>query len=157
MTKLPTLILYNFNHRPRLDKDKVIKLYSQKDGVPISYVCTTELENDNVIIDIFYRATPHPEFKNHYFGLYKNAGQIFIRSADNVENYKFDMIKCDNTWHYSQARHDCFMTNCGGIDGGRKYTRILGSAGGFPPRKTFVVKNGLFVEHQPLENFEHTC
>lgn len=148
----------NINHRPILDKDKVIELYTQKDGVPISYVCSTELEHDNSIIDIFYRATPHPEFKNRYFGLFSDYStrltkepMLFIRSADNVEDYKFDMIKCDNTWHYSQARHDCFMTNCGGIDGGRKYTRILGFAGGFPNRKTFVVRDGVFVEHQPFE------
>ena len=155
MSKLPTLVLYNINHRPKIDKNKVIELYSQKDGVPISYLCSTELEHDNAIVDIFYRATPHPEFKNRYFGFSKDplseSPRIIIRSADNVENYKFDMIKCDKTWHYSQARHDCLVTDCGGIDGGRRYTRIIGNSNGLPQFKTFVVRDGVFVEHQPLE------
>lgn len=164
MSKLPTLILYNFNHNPIFNKDKVIELYSQKDGVRISYVCTTELEYDNVLIDIFYRATPHPEFKNHYFGLFKDQTtritkeqRILIRSADNVENYKFDMIKSNNVWHYSQCRHDCRMTNNGGIDGGRRYTRIIASGAEFPPMKNFVVRDGIFVEQQNLEKFGDTC
>jgi hypothetical protein len=157
MSKLPTLVLYNINHRPRLDVFKVIEVYTQKDGVPISYLCSTELEHDNTIVDIFYRATPHPEFKNRYFGFSKDAlsetPRMIIRSADNVENYKFDMIKCGKIWHYSQARHDCSMTDCGGIDGGRRYTRIIGNAVGvgLPQFKTFVVRDGVFVEHQPLE------
>lgn len=155
MTKLPTLVLYNINHRPKLDKVKLAEFYSQKDGVPINYLCSTELEHDNNVVDIFYRATPHPEFKNRYFGISNDttseSPRLIIRSADSVENYKFDMIKCDKTWYYSQCRHDCFMTKCGGIDGGRRYTRILGSNDGLPPIKTFVVKDGVFVEHQPLE------
>ena len=155
MNKLPTLVLYNINHRPRLDVFKVIEIYTQKDGVPISYLCSTELEHDNTIVDIFYRATPHPEFKNRYFGFSKDntseSPRMIIRSADNVENYKFDMIKCDKTWYYSQARHDYYMTDCGGIDGGRRYTRIIGNSNGLPQFKTFVVRDGVFVEHQPLE------
>jgi hypothetical protein len=158
MSKLPTLVLYNISHCPKIDANRVIELYSQKDGVPISYVCSTELEHDNNIVDIFYRATPHPEFKNHYFGFSKDATsespRLIIRSADNVENYKFDMIKCNKIWYYSKARHDYVMTDCGGIDGGRRYTRVIGNTVGLPTYKTFVVRDGVFVEHvehQPLE------
>ena len=43
------------HHEPKFDIEKVIEHYSQKDGVPIRYVATTELEVDNLVGDVFYR------------------------------------------------------------------------------------------------------
>jgi hypothetical protein len=57
-------------HNPLFDTDKVCKHYSEKDGVPIKYVCTSALGDEAQAMDIFYRDTPHPEFGNRYFGLY---------------------------------------------------------------------------------------
>jgi hypothetical protein len=58
-------------HNPLIDTDKVCKHYSEKDGVPIKYVCTSALGDEAQAMDIFYRDTPHPEFGNRYIGLYR--------------------------------------------------------------------------------------
>ena len=55
-------------HEPLFDTQKVCEHYTEKDGVPITYVCTSALGNEAWAMDIFYRETPHPEFGNHYFG-----------------------------------------------------------------------------------------
>ena len=64
----PTVV----KHAPVFDTKKAISYYENKDGVPIKYVCTTDLLASDLPVDIFYRKTPHPEFGNRYFGLYKN-------------------------------------------------------------------------------------
>lgn len=134
------------NHDNYFDRDLVIQHYEQKDGVEIKYVCSTELETDNMVYDVFYRETPHPEFGNRYFGLTRIKNDVMIRSADIVEEYEFGMIECSGTWYYSQCRHDFRGTNCGAIDGGRRYTRIVGSSAGLPDRKYMKVVNGEFIE-----------
>jgi hypothetical protein len=59
------------HHRPILDAARVEKFYSEKDGVQVKYVCTSAPNQyATYAADIFYRDTPHPEFGNHYFGLY---------------------------------------------------------------------------------------
>ena len=62
----------NIQHESLFDTAKVEKLYTEKDGVEVKYVCTTDLKTSDRPMDIFYRATPHPEFGNRYFGLYVN-------------------------------------------------------------------------------------
>ena len=42
-------------HNPLFDTDKVCKHYSEKDGVPIKYVCTSALGDEAQAMDIFYR------------------------------------------------------------------------------------------------------
>jgi hypothetical protein len=54
-------------HEPQFDTDKICKIYSEKDGVPIKYVCTSALGDEAQAMDIFYRDTPHPKFGNKYF------------------------------------------------------------------------------------------
>ena len=127
------------NHRPLTDIDKVCRVYSEKDGVPIEYVCTTSLEPRGRPFDIFYRETPHPEFGNHYFGL---DGK-WITNADRVEDYTFDCIEGSSGWFYSRHVHDFVAEGDLAIDGGREYTRRLGSM--LPEVKQFVVKDGEFV------------
>lgn len=140
----------NVKHRPIFDTEKVEKLYSEKDGVPIKYVCTTALDDGVRSLDVFYRETPHPDFGNRYFGLFRDDRfssdqfQIFITDADKVEELEFDMILVDGEWHYSQHRHDFHTVGSTTIDGGRAYFRLLGNT--YLPRKTFRVKNGEFVE-----------
>ena len=76
-------------HVPVFDTKKAISFYENKDGVPIKYVCTTDLLASDLPVDIFYRKTPHPEFGNRYFGLYKNPyaddARVMITNADAVE------------------------------------------------------------------------
>jgi hypothetical protein len=120
----------NIQHEPVFDTDKVETLYSKKDGVPVKYVCTTDLLASDVPADIFYRETPHPEFGNHYFGLYKNVysndATIMITNADIVESFEFGMIEVDGKYHYSQSHHDYKVIGDKMIDGGRAYTRSSG-------------------------------
>lgn len=149
----------NIQHNPIFDTQKVVKLYSEKDGVPVKYVCTSSLNKGGTYAaDIFYRETPHPEFGNRYFGLYYNMydtrvtqkPEIMIANADNIEDLAFDMIEVDGQFHYSQHRHDFrSIGNRISIDGGREYFRAL-----FDDRdyymscahKVLKVKDGEFVD-----------
>lgn len=136
-------------HYSIFDTKAVEDLYTKKDGVPVTYVCTTGRENDTYARDIFYRETPHPKFGNKYFCLYRNPnpeskGTLLIGSADWVEDLKFDMIKSEGWYFYSSHRWDMVNTAVGFIDGGRAYTR-LGFSVITPRVETFVVRSGKFV------------
>lgn len=133
-------------HRSLFDTKTAEEIYSKKDGVPVKYVCTSGDKHSTYAMDIFYRETPHPQFGNHYFGLYhSNRYQgLAITAADWVEDLTFGMIKSEGYWHYSSHRHDIVQTGVGFIDGGRECVRL----GGNPVLtvKMFVVRNGQFVE-----------
>jgi len=134
----------NIQHNPIYDRDLIIKHYSEKDGVPIKYVCTSALDNEEFAMDIFYRETPHPEFGNRYFGLYMNrfTEQVMITNADAIEGKEFAMVEdLNGDLVYSQHRHDFRMMKNGNmIDGGRAYVRANGMI------HSFEVKDGEFVE-----------
>jgi len=138
----------NIHHRPLFNIEKACKLYSEKDGVPVTYVCTTALGFEAQAMDVFYRETPHPEFGNRYFGLYwssnglRNEPQMMITNADRIEDLTFDMIEVDGQWHYSQHRHDFYSVGGTSIDGGRAYLRLVGEIN--VPRATLKVVNGQF-------------
>jgi hypothetical protein len=137
----------NINHRPNLDIERVCKLYSEKDGVPVTYVCTTALGDGTQAMDVFYRDTPHPDFGNRYFGLYRNQhfasdGMIMITNADKIEDLTFEMIKVNDQYHYSRHRHDFHSVGDVSIDGGRAYTKLVGNVN--VPRATLKVVNGQF-------------
>lgn len=141
--------MVSIHHRPILDTKRVCELYSAKDGVPVTYVCTSALGNEAQAMDIFYRETPHPEFGNHYFGLYRNPsfssdGTIMITNADRIEEVEFGMKEHDGEWHYSQHRHDFYTIGDVSLDGGRAYFRCVGNV--HTPTKFFQVKDGEFVE-----------
>ena len=128
---------FDINHEPRLEIEKIIQHYTEKDGVEVKYVCTTDLRNSDVPWDIFFRETPHPDFGNRYFGLANvpNRG-LLITDADLVEELEFGMIMADGKYHYSQSHHDCKFIGDQMIDGGRKYIRSSGVV--YP----FAVSNG---------------
>jgi len=133
-------------HEPLFNTQKVCEHYSEKDGVPVTYVCTSALGNEAQAMDIFFRETPHPEFGNRYFGLYRNAisGNLMITNADRIESVEFGLIEDDTgDRQYSAHRHDYKQFNNGNmIDGGRAYTRSSGC-------KVYVyrVKDGEMVEN----------
>jgi hypothetical protein len=107
-------------HAPVFDMAKVEKIYSEKDGVPVTYVCTTDLNASDRPFDIFYRETPHPEFGNRCFGIGLTGVGVMIANADRVESYDFGMIRDnDGEWWYSQSHHDCHMVDGKMIDGGK--------------------------------------
>ena len=133
----------NIQHESLFDTAKVEKLYTEKDGVEVKYVCTTDLTASDVPMDIFYRAEPHPEFGNRYFGLYyvRVGDRVMITNADIVESFEFGMIEVDGTYYYSQSHHDYKVVGDKMIDGGRQYIR---SGGGAVAMK---VKNGNFIRN----------
>ena len=117
----------NIQHEPVFDTDKVEILYSEKDGVPVKYVCTTDLLASDLPADIFYRETPHPQFGNYYFGILRHNSQTMITNADIVESFEFGMIEDDGKYYYSQSHHDYKVVGDKMIDGGRAYVRSSGS------------------------------
>ena len=132
-------------HNPLFDIEKVCELYSKKDGVPVTYVCTSALGHETQAMDIFYRKTPHPEFGNRYFGLYHNyfSGGIVITNADRIEKQEFGLVEDDDdNLQYSAHRHDYKQFENGNmIDGGRAYIRCAANE-----VKHYVVRNGEMVE-----------
>lgn len=143
--------MVNIHHRPILDTKRVCELYSARDGVPVTYVCTSALGSEEWAMDIFYRETPHPEFGNRYFGLYHNPsfssdGTIMITNADKIESVEFGMKEHNGEWHYSRHRHDFYTVGDVSLDGGRAYFRCVGNVRS--PTKWLEVKNGKFVEKE---------
>ena len=130
-------------HYPVFPTEKVIEHYSNKDGVPVKYVCTTDINRSDMPVDIFYRETPHPEFGNRYFGLfYDPAERVMITNADLVEEFEFGMVENDvGDLEYSQSHHDYKQFENGNmIDGGRQYIRSsLGC-------DVYRIKDGEFVK-----------
>ena len=116
----------NIQHESLFDTAKVEKLYTEKDGVEVKYVCTTDLKTSDRPMDIFYRATPHPQFGNYYFGILRHNDQTMITNADVIESLEFGMIEVDGKYHYSQSHHDYKVIGDKMIDGGRAYTRSSG-------------------------------
>ena len=136
----------NIQHEPLFDTAKVEAHYTEKDGVEVKYVCTSALGAQEFATDIFYRATPHPQFGNRYFAIYRNmyaaGAQIMITNADCIEDLKFGMIADSvGALHYSAHRHDYKVVDNGNmIDGGRAYIRSNTA--------TIVmrIKDGIFYE-----------
>jgi hypothetical protein len=138
----------NIQHYPLFDIAKVEKLYTEKDGVEVKYVCTTAIQQHaEFAADVFYRATPHPEFGNRYFALYHNLyaddAVVMITNADQVENFEFGMIEdTEGKYYYSQHRHDYKAIGDKMIDGGRSYIRSGGRV------DVFKIQDGKFVEYE---------
>ena len=120
----------NINHEPLFDTAKVEAHYTEKDGVDVQYVCTTDLNASDVPVDVYYRETPHPQFGNRYFGLYYDTirDHLMICNADKVEELEFGMIEVDGKYYYSQSHHDYKVIEGKMIDGGRAYIRSSGGA-----------------------------
>jgi len=133
-------------HEPLFNTQRSCELYSKKDGVPVAYVCTSALGNEAQAMDIFFRETPHPEFGNRYFGLYRNAisGNLMITNADRIESVEFGLIEDDvGDLQYSAHRHDYKQFNNGNmIDGGRAYIKSSGCN-----LYVYRVKDGEMVEN----------
>jgi hypothetical protein len=137
----------NIQHEPLFDTAKIEQIYTDKDGVEVKYVCTSALGSQEFATDIFYRATPHPQFGNRYFALYQNHwaddAAIMITNADVIEDLEFGMIEVDGKYYYSQHRHDYKVVEGKMIDGGRAYIRS-----GAHDVDVFKIQDGKFVEHE---------
>lgn len=131
----------NIVHYPISNIKKVEELYSDKDGVPVKHVCTTEFGDS--IVDVFYRDTPHPKFGNRYFAVLFRNNVPYIANADEVEKLTFGLVQNDNgDMEYSRSRHDYKQFKNGNmIDGGRDYIRSCGRV------FVYVVRDGKMVRH----------
>jgi len=131
----------NIVHYPITNIKKVEELYSEKDGVPIKHVCTTEFGDS--IRDVFYRDTPHPKFGNRYFAVLFRDDVPYIANADEVEKLTFGLVQNDNgDMEYSRSRHDYKQFKNGNmIDGGRDYIRSCGRV------FVYVVRDGKMISH----------
>lgn len=134
------------NHESLFETNKLEKYYTEKDGVPVKYVCTSALGGQEFAVDVFYRETPHPQFGNCYFGLYRNhyaaGAQIMITNADVIEELEFAMVEdSKGVLYYSAHRHDYKVLDNGNmIDGGRAYVRTNTGV------KSYRIFNGNFIE-----------
>ena len=138
----------NIKHSPLFDTQALEETYTKKDGIPVKYVCTSATsEHAAIAADIFYRETPHPEFGNYYFGIYRNPhvnGNVYITDADMIETLEFGMLEGPNGWEYSQHRHDYRHVGDCAVDGGRSYFKRAGDLSVLV--KYMKVVNGEFVE-----------
>ena len=136
----------DIKHEPNFNVEEVCKKYSERDGVKIQYVCTTDLRASDVPVDVFYRETPHPDFNNFYFGLYYDnyRDNVMICNADMVEGMQFGCVENDDgELVYSQSHHDYKQFENGNmIDGGRVYIRSSGNY------VIYNVKDGNFVKNE---------
>ena len=137
----------NIQHKPLFDTAKVEEVYTEKDGVEVKYVCTTDLNASDVPVDVFYRPTPHSQFGNRYFGLYYDhiRDHMMITNADIVESLEFGMIEDQGKYYYSQSHHDYKVVEGKMIDGGRAYIRSSGTA------EVFKIQDGAFVQYEYSE------
>ena len=101
--------------------DTVIETYKRTEDTDITYVCTTDLVTTDTPVDVFYRATPHPEHGNNYFGLLINGGVVEIVNADMVTNLHFGMVENDDgLLEYSRTANEAkAFKNGNTISGGR--------------------------------------
>ena len=142
----------NIKHRPLFDTARAEKLYSDKDGITVKYVCTSAIGSEARAMDIFYRETPHPEFGNRYFGLYWHRlhfelpAQMMITNADKIEDAEFGMIEGAEGWEYSQHRHDYRSVGDCAVDGGRAYFKRVGDLS--VPTKYMKIVDGEFVDEK---------
>ena len=140
----------NIQHSPLFDTARVEQLYTEKDGVEVKYVCTSATNGGTLATDVFYRATPHPEFGNYYFALYRNPfadnAEIMITNADPIESLEFGMIESKGKYYYSQHRHDYKVIDDKMIDGGRAYIRS-----GAHDVDVFKIQDGEFVRYESSE------
>ena len=142
-------------HEPQFDTDKVCKLYSERDGVSITYVCTSALGGEAQAMDIFYRDTPHPVFGNKYFGIFQlPCRNLMITNADRIEQAEFGLIEDDaGDLQYSAHRHDYKQFENGHmIDGGRSYIKSS-----MCPIHMHVVRDGEMVQEvtKKMANIVH--
>jgi hypothetical protein len=131
------------DHRPYFNTESIIRHYEEKEGVPIKYVCSTDLVASDCPVDVFFRSEPHPKFGNRYFGLYYDVirEQTMIVNADMVEELFFGMVPYkEDSITYSISHHDFITTPAGHIvDGGRVYVRHSGEC------KMYKVVDGYMV------------
>jgi len=111
------------NHRPNLISSSIKVI---EEGHKCSYVCTTQLEVDGPIVDVFYYATPKGE--QRYLGVYKENDVFKLCDADIIEEIRITAVQDVNgVFQYSRGTGDTFSTPCGvRVSGGLSRTELIG-------------------------------
>ena len=101
----------NIQHQSLFDTAQLEEHYSNKDGVPVKYVCTSDLRTSDIPMDIFYRETPHPEFGNYYFGVYKHpvTKDIFITKRGLFIYYEFNIF-CEKKHNNQKKKKEIYVS-----------------------------------------------
>tara|TARA_B100000989_G_scaffold217017_1_gene165310 strand:+ start:2735 stop:3139 length:405 start_codon:yes stop_codon:yes gene_type:complete len=109
-------------HHESLTEPKEVEQYYEQKGDSVRYCCTSELDEPDVPVDIFYRNKSFGDNTSRYFGLYwdKNNKQLAMMNADMVEGMTFAMIENDNNWYYSSTLSDEKAVGDKIIGGGRQ-------------------------------------
>ena len=93
---------------------------------------------------IYWQPKPPVEGYSHYFAVVLQRGQVFITSAQCLENLEFVGIKSGDEIIFSRYRHDYRSTADGKctIDGGMDYVKV----GNFPEEFVSMKLNGPVLE-----------
>tara|TARA_B100000424_G_scaffold249968_1_gene224303 strand:+ start:467 stop:946 length:480 start_codon:yes stop_codon:yes gene_type:complete len=137
------------NHLPIFEITEVYKKF-REEYPSLLYVCTTELEEDDYPVDIYWTKNPQKPYGNHYFGLFVDFKEKKpkICNADSITEKEFGFIKDKyGGWHYSRSvSHHNYVNEDDNIfiSGGRKEVKIGGDP--IPQFHIFKVEDGSFVE-----------
>ena len=112
-------------HHPQGNTQPIIDYFNN--GIrTVTYVCTTELTDDNTgdthINDVYVQWPRHEAYGNQYFGHYTLNGENKIHNADRIDDYIFGMVQNDDgDWEYSIGgdADKVVFENGNWIDGGR--------------------------------------
>jgi hypothetical protein len=114
----------NIIHHPVFETKLISDYYTEKDGVVVLYVCTTELGPDNIPVDIFYRRKKAKGIESRYFGLfYSDQGEAMIlEDAARITELEIPMVKDDDgNYRYSRQESERLdFANGNFVAGGRK-------------------------------------
>lgn len=125
--------------KPRFFKEEVIKIVEEKKSAKFVFESTIKQSTGwlNQPVAIFYTEEKHPVSQSNYFGLLEQHGSWYIVDGSTAAT-DFTVMEDGGDYYNSVFRHDCFMKNGNGIDGGRDYLKVIGH----PKLYTAIVKNG---------------
>lgn len=124
-----------------LDVHKVLAMEQYSRCNFVGQLCLKDINGNwvNEFAYVFYEPMPNVELNHtHYFAIIKRNGSTFITKGDSSVEGVFAGIEEDGIITISRYRHDFRQTNSGAIDGGRDYTKIVGS----PKVVSLKVENG---------------
>ena len=132
-------------HVPLMDPAKAAAHYSAKRGVEVKYLCTSELDKDDRVCDIFYINDEGTPINKRYFGIFKQFGALAVCDASIVEDLEFVMVwdRMTKKWHYSRSKSDKVKTTSCELSGGRRFPKHKGEK--LIQRARMKVTNGEFV------------
>ena len=132
-------------HVPLMDPEKAVQHYSKKRGGEVKYLCTSELDKDDRICDIFYILDDTLPSNKRYFGIFKQFGSLAVCDASMIEDMEFVMVwdRMTKKWHYSRGKTDEVKLSTCVLSGGRRYPKHKGE--NLIQRTRMKVKNGEFI------------